>query len=108
MEVGLRVPLDAQVEREGVVVLPGRLLLDVARTLRGDVVLELRPSEGDVEVTAGGATFHIRTLRAGGFPPLPHPPPGPVVSPPAEAFVETISRGQRPAPRGASRPNPTS
>src|SRR5690349_9206780 len=104
MEVGLRVPLEAQVERDGVVVLPGRLLLDVARTLRGDVVLELRPSEGDVEVTAGGATFHIRTLRAEDFPPFPEPPSGQLVGLPAQAFVQTISRVERSASRDETRP----
>ena len=54
------------------VVLPARLLLDVVRTLRsGDVSLELRPTEQDVEVVGGTARFHIRTLRAEDFPPLP-------------------------------------
>ena len=33
MEIGLRVPLDAEVVRPGSVVLPARLLLDVARSL---------------------------------------------------------------------------
>ena len=33
MEIALRVPLTAEVEREGTVVLPARLLLDVARSL---------------------------------------------------------------------------
>ena len=33
MDVGLRVPLQAEVVREGVVVLPARLLLDVVRSL---------------------------------------------------------------------------
>jgi hypothetical protein len=57
MEVGLRVPLDARVERPGTVVLPARLLLDVVRTLpAGDVTLELRPTEQDVEVV--GALSH--------------------------------------------------
>src|SRR5436309_14871398 len=49
MEVGLRVPLEATVEREGIVVLPARLMLDLARQLPGDdVSLELRPAEQDV------------------------------------------------------------
>ena len=104
MEVGLRVPLEAQVEREGMVVLPGRLLLDVARTLRGDVVLELRPTEQDVEVTAAGATFHIRTLRAEDFPPFPEPPSENRVGLPARAFVETIARVERSASRDETRP----
>ncbi|MGH2872798.1 MAG: DNA polymerase III subunit beta, partial [Solirubrobacteraceae bacterium] len=33
IDIGLRVPLDANVEREGTVVLPARLLLDIVRSL---------------------------------------------------------------------------
>lgn len=40
---------------------------------RDAVDLELRPAEQDVEVVSGAATFHIRTLRAEDFPPLPEP-----------------------------------
>jgi DNA polymerase-3 subunit beta len=48
MELALRVPLEASVEREGTVVLPARLLLDVARQLpTGNVSLELRAAEQD-------------------------------------------------------------
>jgi len=72
MEIGLRVPLDGEVIREGSVVLPARLLVDVIRSLPGDTVaLELRTAEQDVEIVAGAATFHIRTLRLEDFPPFP-------------------------------------
>jgi DNA polymerase-3 subunit beta len=105
MEVGLRVPLQARVERPGTVVLPARLLLDVVRTLpAGDVSLELRPAEQDVEVVGGTARFHIRTLRAEDFPPLPEPGGDQVVSMPAPAFVDTIARVSRSASRDETRP----
>jgi DNA polymerase-3 subunit beta len=105
MEVALRVPLDATVERTGTVVLPARLLLDVVRQLpHGDVTLELRPSEQDVEVVAGPARFHIRTLRAEDFPPLPEPGGDQIVSMPAQAFTETIARVARSASRDETRP----
>ena len=74
MEIGLRVPLEGEVVRDGAVVLPARLLVDVVRALPGDTVsLELRASEQDVEIVAGSATFHIRTLRLEDFPPFPEP-----------------------------------
>src|SRR3954469_10271579 len=74
MEIGLRVPLEGDVAREGTVVLPARLLVDVVRSLPGkSVSLELRPAEQDVEIVAGAATFHIRTLRVEDFPPFPEP-----------------------------------
>src|ERR687894_1696093 len=72
MEIGLRVPLEGEIAREGAVVLPARLVVDVVRALPGDTVtLELRPAEQDVELVAGAATFHIRTLRLEDFPPFP-------------------------------------
>jgi len=105
MEVGLRVPLKADVARPGVCVLPGRLMLDVARQLPGgEVSLELRPSEGDVEVISGPSRFHIRTLRAEDFPPLPEPGGDTVVTVPAAAFVETATRVSRSASRDETRP----
>src|SRR5918912_3801413 len=72
MEIGLRVPLDGEVVREGAAVLPARLLVDVVRALPADgVSVELRPTEQDVEIISGSATFHIRTLRLEDFPPPP-------------------------------------
>src|SRR5215208_614634 len=72
LEVGLRMPVEAEVERPGEAVLPARLTLEVVRALRGDrVSLELRSSEQDVAITSGSAAFHIRTLRAEDFPSLP-------------------------------------
>jgi DNA polymerase III subunit beta len=105
LEVGLRVPLEGTFERDGTVVLPARLLLDVARVLPADAVtLELRPTEQDVEITSGSATFHIRTLRTEDFPPLPEPDREAVVEVPASAFVETVQVVARAASRDETRP----
>jgi DNA polymerase-3 subunit beta len=105
MEVGLRVPLAAEVVRPGSAVLPARLTLDVIRALpAAEVSLELRPTDQDVEIKSGSATFHIRTLRAEDFPPLPEPGGDAVVEVPAGAFVETIGRVARSASRDETRP----
>ncbi|HMI72597.1 MAG TPA: DNA polymerase III subunit beta, partial [Solirubrobacteraceae bacterium] len=105
MEVALRVPLEAEIERSGTVVLPARLLVDVVRQLpSGQVSLELRPAEQDVEVVAGTARFHIRTLRSEDFPPLPEPGGDQIVTMPAPAFTETITRVARSASRDETRP----
>ena len=105
MEVALRVPLQATIVRDGTVVLPARLLLDVIRQLPGgDVSLELRPAEQDVEVVSGPARFHLRTLRAEDFPNLPEPGGDQVVDVPAQAFVETIAMVARSASRDETRP----
>jgi DNA polymerase III subunit beta len=105
MDVGLRVPLEADVVREGTVVLPARLLLDVVRLLPAQgVSLELRPAEQDVELVSGNATFHIRTLRAEDFPPFPEPQEDGVVSLPVEAFVGTALKVATSASRDETRP----
>jgi DNA polymerase-3 subunit beta len=104
MEIGLRVPLAGEIIREGSVVLPARLLVDVVRALPGDEIsLELRPSEQDVEIVGGTATFHIRTLRSEDFPPFPQPE-GERVEVPGDAFVETVTKVARSASRDETRP----
>lgn len=109
MEVGLRVPLRAEVMREGTVVLPARLAVDVVRALpAAQVSLELRSAEQNVEIVSGGATFHIRTLRGEDFPPLPEVEEEAMVSVPAEAFISTVQVVARAASRDETRPVLTS
>jgi DNA polymerase III subunit beta len=104
MEIGLRVPLEGEVVREGAVVLPARLLVDVVRALPADeLTLELRAAEQDVELTSGLATFHIRTLRLEDFPPLPEPEDD-RLDVPGPALVETVLKVARAASRDETRP----
>ena len=105
MDVGLRVPLEAEVTREGTVVLPARLMLDVVRSLPAAAVsLEMRSAEQDVEVISGNARFHIRTLRSDDFPPFPEPEPETAVEVPADAFVSTAQKVAGSASRDETRP----
>jgi DNA polymerase III subunit beta len=105
MDVGLRVPLEAEVTRVGTVVLPARLVLDVVRSLPAEsVTLELRSAEQDVEMVSGSATFHIRTLRGEDFPPFPEPDDGSTVELPADAFVSTALKVAGSASRDETRP----
>jgi DNA polymerase-3 subunit beta len=105
MEIGLRVPLAAEVVRPGSVVLPARLLLDVARSLpTEELTMELRSTEQDVELICGPATFHLRMLRAEDFPTLPGPTAETRVTIPSKAFIETVTRVQRSASKDETRP----
>ncbi len=104
MELGLDVGLDGEVADTGAVVLPGRLLVEVARSLPdGPVSLELREAERDVEITAGSSKFHLRTLPADDFPRFPEGEGDPVELP-ADALRETINRVARAASRDEARP----
>src|SRR6187200_2244264 len=107
MELGIRVAVPAQVERDGEAVVPGRLLLDVVRALpKDDLSLEYRSSQQDVEVVSGTAKFHLRTLPLEDFPKLPEAG-GSTMRVPSQAFVETINRVARSASRDETRPHLT-
>ena len=105
MDIALRVPLEAEVVREGTAVLPARLLLDVVRSLPApQVSLELRPAEQDVELVSGTATFHLRTLRSEDFPPFPEPDGGTTATLPAPAFISTALKVAGSASHDETRP----
>lgn len=107
MELGVRVRIDTPPERAGVVLLPGRLLLDVVRSLPGeDLTLEARAQEGDAEVSSGPASFNLRTLPADDFPSLPETDEADIRLP-AGPFAETVARVARAASRDETRPHLT-
>jgi DNA polymerase-3 subunit beta len=108
MELGLRVGLEASESSPGIAVVPGRLLLDVVRSLpKDELTLEYRSSHQDVEVVSGPARFHLRTLPPEDFPKLPQRPTEGQLRMPASAFVDTIGRVARAASRDETRPHLT-
>ena len=104
MELSLRTTLEAQVEGEGAVVVPGKLLVDLARLLPdSEVTLEYRPFEGVVHVVSGTTSYRLNTYSAEDFPRLPAVD-AQLHSIDREALLETISRVARSASRDESRP----
>src|ERR671937_1778563 len=105
MEISLRVGLEAQVDDEGAVVVPGRLLVDIVRLLpAGDVTIAHRAEEGVAEIVCGSASYRLHTYAAEDFPRLPEIDEGVAFSVEREAFVDTIGRVRRSASRDESRP----
>ena len=105
MELSLRASLDANVDSEGTAVVPGRLLLDIARSLpEAEVSLEHRPEEAVVVVTAGSATYRLHTYSAEDFPRLPDVESLALHTVDGDALVETVNRVGRSASRDESRP----
>jgi DNA polymerase III subunit beta len=108
MDLGIRVRTPVSDSSDGIVVLPGRLLLDVVRSLpKDDLSVEHRTAEHDVEVISGSAKFHLRTLPSDEFPKLPAPPSDEALRVPSQAFIETINRVARSASRDETRPHLT-
>jgi DNA polymerase-3 subunit beta len=105
MEVSLRATVDAQVADEGVVVVPGRLLLDIARSLPdSDVTIEHKPEEAAVAITAGTANYRLHTYSSEDFPRLPDVNTDALYAIERDALVETVQRVGRSASRDESRP----
>ncbi len=105
MELSLRASVDADVDDEGAVVVPGRLLVDLARLLpEGDVVIEHRADEGVVRVECGSASYRLYTYSVDDFPRLPELDAVQTFSVDRTAFLETVARVSRSASRDESRP----
>src|SRR5919109_1549483 len=105
MEISLRLSLDAQIEEEGAVVVPGRLLVDIVRLLpAGEVTIEHRAEEGLAHVSCGAASYKLYTYGPEDFPRLPEVDEGQTFVVDREAFLDTVSRVSRAASRDESRP----
>ena len=105
MEVSLRTAVDAHVADEGTVVVPGRLLLDIARSLPdSDVTIEHKPEEAAVTVVAGTANYRLHTYSSEDFPRLPEINTDALYAIERDALVETVARVGRSASRDESRP----
>ncbi len=105
MELSLRASLDASVVGEGEAVVPGRLLLEISRSLPGDdVTIEHRPEEAVVTVTSGTANYRLHTYAAEDFPRLPETDAAQLHAIDRDALIETVARVGRSASRDESRP----
>ena len=105
MEISLRATTSAQVEGDGVIVLPGKTLADIARLLPADeVTIEHRPAESVVHVTSGSASYTLNTYNPEDFPRLPDLGAIPTFTVERESLLETIGRVARAASRDESRP----
>src|SRR5256886_14814703 len=69
MELSLRSSVDAQVEGEGAVVVPGRLLVDLVRLLpESEVAVEHRGRADVARLTSGPSSSTLHTYAAEDFP----------------------------------------
>ncbi|MBI5311316.1 MAG: DNA polymerase III subunit beta, partial [Actinobacteria bacterium] len=94
------------VESGGVVVVPGRLLADVARQLPAGGVSIASSEGGLLDLQCGTAAFKLRLLPADDFPPVT-PLEGSSVDLPVGEFAETIEQVAKSASRDETRPHLT-
>jgi DNA polymerase III subunit beta len=105
MELSLRSFLEAQVDGDGAVVVPGRLLVDLVRLLpESEVTIEHRADESSVHVTSGSSTSTLHTYAAEDFPRLPDLDAVGTFTVDRESLIDTVTRVARSASRDESRP----
>jgi DNA polymerase-3 subunit beta len=105
MELSLRTSFEAQVDAEGGVVVPGRMLVELARLLPDDEVqIEHRAEEGVVRVDSGSYSSRLHTYNVEDFPRLPDVDAIGTFSVDKEALLDTVGRVSRSASRDESRP----
>ncbi len=105
MELSLRASVDAEIAGNGTVVVPGRLLLDIARALpASEVTLEHLPDESVLLISSGPASYRIHTYPAEDFPQLPDAAAAAIQNVDADVLLSTIGRVSKSASRDESRP----
>lgn len=103
-EMGIRTDLLVTDSTPGTVLLPGRLLGELARSLGDPIVeIEAREAERDVEIRSGSSSFHLRVLPAEDFPKFPDDT-GATLKIPAAALTETVELVAGAASRDDMRP----
>jgi DNA polymerase-3 subunit beta len=104
MELSLRTTLEAQVEGDGAVVIPGKPFAELARLLpESDVTIEYKPEEGTVQIVSGSYSSRLHVFNAEDFPRLPAVD-AQLHTIDREALLETIDRVAKSASRDESRP----
>jgi DNA polymerase III subunit beta len=105
MELSIRTALDAEVEGEGAAVVPGRLLVELARLLPEDEVrIEHRAEEAVLRVECGAASYRLHTYAVDDFPKLPEVEAADTFTVDRDALLETVARVSRSTSRDESRP----
>ena len=105
MELSIRTALDAQVDGDGAVVVPGRLLVDLSRLLPdNEVTIEFREEESTLRVSCGPAEYRLNTYGAEDFPRLPEVDASPTSTVSADALLDTLSAVSRAVSRDEARP----
>jgi DNA polymerase-3 subunit beta len=104
MELSLRTTLSSQVEGDSAVVVPGKLLVDLARLLpAAEVAIEYRPEDGVAHISSGNYSSKLNVFAAEDFPRLPSVDLAPHTIA-TSSLLETVDRVARSASKDESRP----
>ncbi|MCX6392078.1 MAG: DNA polymerase III subunit beta [Actinobacteria bacterium] len=104
LEMTLRVPLDADVEQGGSVLLPAKIAPELIRALNGETVELSAEADGRVLVSSGSSSYTLYGLPVDEFPQLPEIDHEQVFETDSAVFGDVVGRIKRAASRDESRP----
>lgn len=103
LELAAEATLDAHIEEAGTVVLPGRVLGEIARSLPAGAV-RIESTTQQAKLTCGSAEFTLRVLPAEDFPTLSQPTDAVTGIIDAAIFTTAVSQVTRAASHDEARP----
>lgn len=104
LEVSIRDSIKANVEKEGQVVVPGRLLTDIIRSLPEAAVTIDATTHDHAVITCGHSSFTVRTLSPEDFPKFPEVRADKQVTVPTSTLVEVVRQVSKAVSRDETRP----
>jgi len=104
LEISIKHTVGANIEDPGSVVLPGRLLADVVRSLPEAAVKMETASFDQVKVTCGTTSFSLRSLSPEDFPKFPEVSPDKKVSIPTSVLQGLVRKVGKAVSRDEARP----
>jgi len=104
LEMTLRVPLDADVDQPGSVLLPAKIAPELIRALNGETVELSAEADGRVLVSSGSSSYTLYGLPVDEFPQLPEIDHEQVFETDSAVFADVVGRVKRAASRDESRP----
>lgn len=104
LEVSVRTSCQARVDEAGQMVLPGKLLTDIVRSLpEAGITIEIAAA-GSAKITCGQSSFTMKTLPPDDYPKFPEVAPNETVSLPTEEFSHVVHQVSRSVSRDETRP----
>jgi len=104
-EIAISTWIGAQIEDEGSITVPARMLTDFVNSLPGETVtIDFQPESAGVKVSSGKFNGEISGIPAEEFPPIPEVSGGVSVAIPADAFKGALERVVFAAATDDSRP----
>ena len=104
LEISIKNTVEAGVEEGGSVVLPGRLLSEVVRSLPEAAVHIETASFDQVKLVCGTSSFTLRSLSPEDFPKFPEVSPGKSVTIPTPVLASLVRKVSKAVSRDEARP----